>query len=234
VAIRVLIADDQDLVRTGFRLILAGEPDIDVVGEADSGETVLRQAIELRPDVVLMDIRMPGLTGIEATRLLARQPTERPIRVVVVTTYDTDENVYLALRAGAVGFLLKDSGPALLVHAVRTAYTGDGLITPSVLTRLLQHWSGPASGDPGDPGDPGDAGRPGGPGGSRRPAEALTPRELDIARAVARGRTNAELAKELAIAVSTVKTHLTGIQRKVGARNRTEIAIWAWENHQVR
>jgi DNA-binding NarL/FixJ family response regulator len=222
VAIRVLIADDQELVRTGFRLILDGEPDIDVVGEAETGEAAMHQAIELRPDVILMDIRMPGLTGIEATRLLARQPTDRPIRVVVVTTYDTDENVYLALRAGAVGFLLKDSGPALLVHAVRTAYTGDGLITPSVLTRLLQHWSGAAPG------------RPRGSGGSGGRAEALTPRELDIARAVARGRTNAELAEELAIAVSTVKTHLTGIQRKVGARNRTEIAIWAWENHQVR
>jgi DNA-binding NarL/FixJ family response regulator len=222
VAIRVLIADDQELVRTGFRLILDGEPDIDVVGEAETGEAAMHQAIELRPDVILMDIRMPGLTGIEATRLLARQPTDRPIRVVVVTTYDTDENVYLALRAGAVGFLLKDSGPALLVHAVRTAYTGDGLITPSVLTRLLQHWSGTAPG------------RTRGSGGSGGRAEALTPRELDIARAVARGRTNAELAEELAIAVSTVKTHLTGIQRKVGARNRTEIAIWAWENHQVR
>jgi DNA-binding NarL/FixJ family response regulator len=222
VAIRVLIADDQELVRTGFRLILDGEPDIEVVGEAENGEAAMHQAIELRPDVVLMDIRMPGLTGIEATRLLARQPTERPIRVVVVTTYDTDENVYLALRAGAVGFLLKDSGPALLVHAVRTAYSGDGLITPSVLTRLLQHWSGTAPG------------RSRGSGGSGGRAEALTPRELDIARAVARGRTNAELAEELAISVSTVKTHLTGIQRKVGARNRTEIAIWAWENHQVR
>jgi DNA-binding NarL/FixJ family response regulator len=166
-----------------------------------------------------MDIRMPGLTGIEATRLLARLPNERPTRVVVVTTYDTDENVYLALRAGAVGFLLKDSGPALLVHAIRTAYRGDGLITPSVLTRLLEHWSGTTPD------------RPGGPGGR---AETLTPRELDIARAVARGRTNAELAAELAISISTVKTHLTGIQRKVGARNRTEIAIWAWENHQVR
>jgi DNA-binding NarL/FixJ family response regulator len=225
VAIRVLIADDQELVRTGFRLILDGEPDIDVVGEAETGEAAMHQAIELRPDVILMDIRMPGLTGIEATRLLARQPTDRPIRVVVVTTYDTDENVYLALRAGAVGFLLKDSGPALLVHAVRTAYTGDGLITPSVLTRLLQHWSGTA------PRRPRSSGGLGGSGGR---AETLTPRELDIARAVARGRTNAELAEELAIAVSTVKTHLTGIQRKVGARNRTEIAIWAWENHQVR
>jgi DNA-binding NarL/FixJ family response regulator len=215
-AIRILIADDQELVRTGFRLILDGEPDIEVVGEAENGETAMHQAIELRPDVVLMDIRMPGLNGIEATRLLARQPSERPIRVVVVTTYDTDENVYLALRAGAVGFLLKDSGPALLVHAVRTAYTGDGLITPSVLTRLLAHWSGEV------------------PSRAGGPVDALTPRELDIARAVARGRTNAELAGELAISVSTVKTHLMGIQRKIGARNRTEIAIWAWENHHIR
>jgi DNA-binding NarL/FixJ family response regulator len=226
VVIRVLIADDQELVRTGFRLILDSEPDIEVVGEAETGESAMHQAIQLRPDVVLMDIRMPGLTGIEATRLLARQPTETPIRVVVVTTYDTDEHVYLALRAGAVGFLLKDSGPALLVYAVRTAYSGDGLITPSVLTRLLQQWSGTAPGR--------TSAAAGGLGGPSGRAETLTPRELDIARAVARGRTNAELAAELAISVSTVKTHLTGIQRKVGARNRTEIAIWAWENHQVR
>jgi DNA-binding NarL/FixJ family response regulator len=215
VGIRVLIADDQELVRTGFRLILDNETGIEVVGEAEDGQSAVRQAIELHPDVVLMDIRMPGLNGIEATRLLAAQPTHEPIRVVVVTTYDTDENVYLALRAGAVGFLLKDSGPALLVHAVRTAYTGDGLITPSVLTRLLQQMSGELPV------------RPGG------PVAALTRREVDIVRGIARGRTNAELADELAISVATVKTHLMGIQRKVGARNRTEIAIWAWENHHV-
>jgi DNA-binding NarL/FixJ family response regulator len=212
VSIKVLIADDQALVRTGFRIILEGEPDVDVVGEAADGEAAVRQASQLRPDVALMDINMPGLNGIEATRLLAGRTVDNPIRVVVVTTYDTDENVYMALRAGAVGFLLKDAGPGLLVHAVRTAYHGDGLITPSVLTRLLRHWSG----------------------GAPRPAdESLTPRELDIVRAVARGMTNAELGDRLSISISTVKTHLAAVQRKIGARNRTEIAIWAWENHHV-
>lgn len=211
--IRVLIADDQPLVRTGFRIILEGEPDIDVVGEAADGEAAVSQAAQLRPDVALVDINMPGLDGIEATRLLAGPSVDNPIRVVIVTTYDTDENVYTALRAGAVGFLLKDAGPGLLVHAVRTAYRGDGLITPSVLTRLLQHWSGSAP---------------------QRAEESLTPRELDIAQAVARGMTNAELGDELAISISTVKTHLAAVQRKIGARNRTEIAIWAWENRLVR
>ena len=214
--IRVLIADDQELVRSGFRLILDNETGIEVVGEAEDGQSAVRQAIELHPDVVLMDIRMPGLNGIEATRLVTARPTHQPIRVVVVTTYDTDANVYMALRAGAVGFLLKDSGPALLVHAVRTAYTGDGLITPSVLARLLQHMSGDLPVQP------------------VGPVAALTRREADIVRGIARGRTNAELADELAISVATVKTHLMGIQRKVNARNRTEIAIWAWENHHVR
>ena len=211
--IKVLIADDQSLVRSSFRIILEGEPDIDVVGEAADGEATVRQVSQLRPDVALMDINMPGLDGIEATRLLAGRSVDNPIRIVVVTTYDTDENVYMALRAGAVGFLLKDAGASLLVHAVRTAYHGDGLITPSVLTRLLRHWSGSAP-------QPAD--------------ESLTPRELDIVRAVARGMTNAELGERLVISISTVKTHLAAVQRKIGARNRTEIAIWAWENGHVR
>jgi DNA-binding NarL/FixJ family response regulator len=214
--IRVLIADDQAMVRTGFRLILQSEPDIEVVGEAADGETAVRQAIELRPDVTVMDIRMPGLNGIEATRLLAGRNVADPLRVVVVTTYDTDENVYTALRAGAIGFLIKDSRPPLLIHAVRTAFNGESLISPTVLIRLLRQWSA----------DPPDRPVP--------PQEPLTSRELDIVRGVARGLTNAELATELAISLSTVKTHLAGVQRKVQARNRTEIAIWAWESNQVR
>jgi DNA-binding NarL/FixJ family response regulator len=214
--IRVLIADDQAMIRTGFRMILQSEPDIEVVGEASDGESAVRQAIELRPDVTVMDIRMPGLDGIEATRLLAGRHVADPLRVVVVTTYDTDENVYLALRAGAIGFLVKDSRPPLLIHAVRTAFQGESLISPAVLIRLLSRWSG----------EPPD--RP------AAPREPLTPRELDIVRAVARGLTNAELAAELSISLSTVKTHLAGAQRKLGVRNRTEIAIWAWESKRVR
>ncbi|MEV6848756.1 response regulator transcription factor [Actinoplanes sp. NPDC051411] len=224
--IRVLLADDQETVRAGFRMILDNEPDIEVVGEAADGETAVRQATALRPDVAVLDIRMPGLDGIEATRLLAGPAVPDPLRIVVVTTYDTDANVYTALRAGAVGFLLKDAGPSLLIDAVRQAHLGESLISPAVLLRLLGHWSA----DP--PRRPGQAAAPAAPGG--RPPDPLTGRERDIVREVARGRTNAELAAELAISVSTVKTHLGGIQRKLGARNRTEIAIWAWENGYVR
>jgi len=216
VAVRVLIADDQPMVRTGFRMVLAGEPDIDVVGEAADGEEAVRRASELRPDVTLMDIRMPGLDGIEATRLLAGKHVADPLRVVVVTTFDTDENVYTALQAGAVGFLLKDAMPPLLVAAVRTAVAGDSLISPTVLARLLRQWSA-RSGHP--------------PTSSE---ESLGPREVEIARAVARGLTDAELAAELGISLVAVKTRLAGVQRKIGARNRTETAIWAWENGHVR
>jgi DNA-binding NarL/FixJ family response regulator len=224
--IRVLLADDQETVRVGFRMILDSEPDIEVVGEAADGETAVRQATALRPDVAVLDIRMPGLDGIEVTRLLAGPTVPDPLRIVVVTTYDTDANVYTALRAGAVGFLLKDAGPSLLIDAVRQAHLGESLISPAILLRLLGHWSA----DP--PGRPGDAAEPAVPQGQR--PDRLTGRERDIVREVARGRTNAELAAELAISVSTVKTHLGGIQRKLGARNRTEIAIWAWENGYVR
>jgi DNA-binding NarL/FixJ family response regulator len=224
--IRVLLADDQETVRAGFRMILDNEPDIEVVGEAADGETAVRQATALRPDVAVLDIRMPGLDGIEATRLLAGPTVPDPLRIVVVTTYDTDANVYTALRAGAVGFLLKDAGPSLLIDAVRQAHLGESLISPSVLLRLLDHWSA------GPPGHRGQAAAPAVPRG--RPLDPLTGRERDIVRQVARGHTNAELAAELGISVSTVKTHLGGIQRKLGARNRTEIAIWAWENGYVR
>jgi DNA-binding NarL/FixJ family response regulator len=213
--IRVLIADDQSMVRIGFRLILESEPDMEVVAEASDGEEAVRKSIELKPDVTVMDIRMPGLNGIEATRLLAGRNVADPLRVLVVTTYDTDENVYTALRAGAVGFLLKDSSPPVLIDAVRTAFHGESLISPTVLTRLLHQWS-PQSKRP------------------TPPQEVLTPRELDIAREVARGRTNAELASDLNISVTTVKTHLAAVQRKVGARNRTEVAVWAWESRQIR
>jgi DNA-binding NarL/FixJ family response regulator len=214
--IRVLVADDQAMVRTGFRLILNGEPDIEVVAEAADGAAAVRRAIESRPDVALMDIRMPGLNGIEATRLLAGRTVAEPLRILVVTTYDTDENVYTALRAGAVGFLLKDASPPLLIDAVRTAYRGESLISPTVLARLLRQWAARSADRPAAPEQP------------------LTLRELDVVRGVARGRTNAELAADLAISLSTVKTHLASVQRKIRARSRTEIAVWAWETRQVR
>ncbi len=210
--IRVLVADDQAMVRAGFRLILDSEPDLEVVGEAADGEEAVRLARELRPDVTLMDIRMPRVDGLQATHLLAGPGVVDPLRVVVVTTFDLDENVHAALRAGACGFLLKDAGPRLLVEAVHAAAHGESLVSPSVTTRLLAHFTA--------------AGR----STARPPAEPLTGRELDVVRCVARGRTNAEIAEDLVVSLSTVKTHLSAAQRKLGARNRTEVAVWAWES----
>lgn len=212
--VRVLVADDQALVRTGFRLILQAEPDIEVVGEAADGEQAVRSARELRPDVTLMDIRMPVVDGLHATRLLAGPGVADPLRVVVVTTFDLDENVHAALRAGACGFLLKDAGPRLLVEAVHAAAHGESLVSPSVTTRLLEHFASAAA-------------------RSVQPRDPLTARELDVVRAVARGRTNAEIAAELVVSLSTVKTHLAAAQRKLNARNRTEVAVWAWESRTV-
>jgi DNA-binding NarL/FixJ family response regulator len=210
---RVLLADDQAMVRSGFRLILESQPGITVAAEAPDGVRAVALARQLRPDVCLVDIRMPGLDGIEVTRALAGPGVADPLRVVIVTTFDTDEYVYGALRAGAVGFLLKDAGPALLIEAVRAASAGDALISPSVTVRLLRAL-GPL---------------PGGQSGAG-PVHQLSGRELDIARGVARGRTNSEIAAELFISLSTVKTHITRIQGKLGVRNRVEIAAWSWEN----
>ncbi len=217
--LRVLLADDQAMVRSGFRLILESQPGIEVVAEAPDGTQAVTLAQQLRPDVCLVDIRMPGMDGIEVTRALAGPCVAEPLRVVIVTTFDTDEYVYGALRAGATGFLLKDAGPALLIEAVRAAGAGDALISPAVTVRLLKQLA------PLKPKNPGRADH----GGGR-----LSERELDIARAVARGRTNQEIAAELFISLSTVKTHITRIQDKLGVRNRVEIAAWSWEHQLMR
>lgn len=215
VTIRVLIADDQELVRTGFQMILDAQPDMEVVAAVADGAEAVSEARRLRPDVCLLDIRMPRLDGLEVTRVLAGPGVENPMRVVIVTTFDLDEYVYTALRSGATGFLLKDSGPTLLIEAIRAAASGESLVSPSVMVRLLQHLAKPS------------------PVSVRPLAEPLTERELDVVRLVARGRTNQEVAAELFVSLSTVKTHLGSIQVKLGARNRGEIAAWAWESGVV-
>ena len=215
--IRVLIADDQDIVRAGLAIILDGQPDIDVVGQASNGRDAVTMARQLRPDVCLFDIRMPELDGVEATRQLAGPGIEHPLAVIVITTFDTDEYVHGALKAGARGFLLKDAGPDLLVQAIRAAAAGDALIAPSVTARLLATFS---SGTPRTP--------------PAYPTEALTDREEEVVLTVARGRTNPEIADELHISLSTVKTHLAAVMTKLGARNRVEIAMWAYETGRIR
>jgi DNA-binding NarL/FixJ family response regulator len=204
------------MVRTGFRMILEAEPDIDVVAEVGDGAQALRAARELAPDVCLVDIQMPKVDGLEVTRRLAGPQVTNPLRVVVVTTFDLDEYVHAALSGGACGFLLKHAGPALLVEAVRAAARGDGLISPEITVRLLRHFNQP---------------RPGAP---VQPAEPLTAREEDVLRAVARGLTNAEVAAELFITLSTVKTHLGAIHAKLGVRNRVEVAAWAHRTGRMR
>ncbi|WP_344279280.1 response regulator transcription factor [Actinomadura napierensis] len=209
--IRVLIADDQQMVRTGFRMIVDSQPDMEVVGEAADGAEAVALTRRLRPDVCLFDIRMPKMDGLEATRLVAGPDVADPPRVVIVTTFDMDEYVYGALRGGAVGFLLKDSGPALLVEAVRAAANGGSLVSPSITVRLLERLARP-------------------PAAPAPPREQPTDRELDVVRLVARGRTNEEIAAELFVSLSTVKTHLGSVMHKLGARNRVEVAAWAWES----
>jgi DNA-binding NarL/FixJ family response regulator len=209
--IRVLLADDQAMVRGGLRMILEDQDDIAVVAEAADGAEAIDLARRLRPDVCLVDIRMPRLDGLDVTRALAGQQVVEPIKVIVVTTFDLDEYVYGALRGGAAGFILKDAGPALLVEAVRAAHAGDALISPSLTRRLIKQLAAP----------------------SPSQKSRLSERETEVVRAIARGRTNQEIAAELFISLSTVKSHLSGIQTKLGARNRTEIAVWAWENRIV-
>ncbi len=214
-SIRVVVADDQDLVRTGLVMILDAQPELDVVGEAADGPGALDVAIRLRPDVLLVDIRMPGLDGVEVTRRLAGPDVADPMAVVVITTFDLDEYVLGALRAGARGFLLKDAGPDLLVQAIHAAANGDALIAPNVTRRLLETFADRA------------------PATSIQPIDPLTKREEQVLVLVARGRTNAEIAAELFISLSTVKTHVASLMTKLVVRNRVEIAMWAYHAKRV-
>ena len=219
--LRVLIADDQALVRAGFRMILEAQPDIQVVAEAADGDAALRLARRHRPDIVLMDVRMPGLDGLEATRrlLAGDDPSgSAPPRVVILTTFDLDEYVYAALQSGASGFLLKDVSPEHLVGAVRTVAIGDALLAPSITRRLVERYARPAATLPAD-------------------SEALgrlTARETEVFGLVARGMSNAEIAAALVVTEATVKTHVAGILAKLGLRNRAQIVVLAYESGFIR
>ena len=205
--ISVLIAEDQDMVRAGFRLILEAQPDVRVVADVADGISAVQRARELSPQVCLVDVRMPGLDGLEVTRQLAPHT-----RVVVVTTFDSDDVLHRALDLGACGFLTKDASPGLLVEAVRSAARGDVLVSPQVVLRVLRRSAAPAT---------------------NVEADVLSPRELDVVRHVARGLSNNEIAAALGMSVSSVKAHLASVQAKVDARNRVEIVAWAFRAHVV-
>ncbi|MFW6689530.1 response regulator [Streptomyces sp. MAR4 CNX-425] len=216
--IRVLIADDQVMVRQGFTVLLDAEPGIEVVGQAVDGADAVAKAAGLRPDVVLMDIRMPGLGGIEATRRLT-EPPGAAVRVLILTTFDLDEYVYEALRAGASGFLLKDASAAELAHAVRVVATGDALLAPAVTRRLITEFAR-LTRTPRAP--------------LRDRAGVLTERETEVLGLIAQGLSNAEIAELLVVAEQTVKTHVGRILTKLSLRDRTQAAVFAYETGLVR
>ena len=213
--IRVLIADDQALVRSGFRLIVETRPDLEVVGEAEDGEEAVRLTLELEPDVILMDVRMPGVDGIEATRRIVAAGSAA--RILVLTTFDLDEYVYAAVRAGASGFLLKDVRPGDLVEAIRLVANGSALLGPGVTRRLLERFADEdASGD------------------AAEAVARLTDREREILRLLASGLSNAELAQQLVLSETTVKTHVSNVLRKLGVRDRVQAVIVAYDAGLVR
>jgi DNA-binding NarL/FixJ family response regulator len=214
--IRVLVVDDQVLVRAGFRMILEAEPDLVVAGEAGDGDEAVRQAATCAPDVVLMDVRMPGTDGIEATRRILQAPGREGLRVIMLTTFDMDEYVYDALRAGASGFLLKDVPPEQLVEGIRAVVSGESLLAPSITRRMIEVYLD----------------RP--PAGPVPAAlESLTPREREILVLLARGLSNAEIAERLFVSETTVKTHVARVLMKLGLRDRVQAVIFAYENDVV-
>jgi DNA-binding NarL/FixJ family response regulator len=215
--IRVALADDQLLVRTGFAALLDAEDDIEVVGEAANGDEAVRLAGRLRPDVVLMDIRMPGLDGIEATRRIAAAPSLASTHVVILTTFDLDEYVFEGLRAGAAGFLVKDTDAAELIRAVRVVAGGEALLSPTVTRRLIAEFASRSR-------------------SARRPGDldALTAREREVVTLVAAGLSNEEIAAKLYVSVATAKTHAARAMGKLGARDRAQLVVFAYESGLVR
>ncbi|MFD7550105.1 response regulator [Streptomyces sp. NPDC059816] len=215
--VRVLIADDQALLRTGFRLLIDSVPDLTVVGEAVTGEEAVDLTLRLLPDIVLMDVRMPGVDGLEATRRICAHHAAAGTRVVILTTFDLDEYVYAALRGGASGFLLKDILPADLLTAIRVVASGDALLAPAVTRRLIREFAGR------------DEPRP----ALAEDLSGLTPREVEILRLVARGLPNPVLADHLGVSVATVKTHVRRLLAKLGAHDRTQLVVIAYETGLV-
>ncbi|GGP85776.1 MULTISPECIES: response regulator [Streptomyces] len=215
--IKVMIADDQMMVRQGFTVLLNAQPDIEVVGQAVDGADAVAKVAELAPDVVLMDIRMPGMGGIEATSVITRVP-DASVKVLVLTTFDLDEYVYEALRAGASGFLLKDASADQLAEAVRVVAAGEALLSPNITKRLITEFS--------------RLGAPRAP--SRARIDVLTERETEVLSLIAQGLSNAEISEHLVLAEQTVKTHVSRILVKLGLRDRTQAAVFAYESGLIR
>ena len=215
--VNVLIADDQTLVRAGFRSILDGEDDISVIAEARDGLEAVETALRERPDVVLMDIRMPGIDGLEATRRIVADPRSEGVRIVILTTFDLDEYVYSALRAGASGFLVKDTEPMELIHCVRVAARGDSLLSPGVTRRLIAEFVDRIK-------EPPPATR----------LNSLTEREREVLAGIAEGLSNDELARRLVVSTATAKTHVSRVLAKLGARDRAQLVVIAYESGVVR
>jgi DNA-binding NarL/FixJ family response regulator len=212
--IRVVVADDQSMIRAGFRMLLAGEPDVEIVAEARTGLEAVEKAARFTPDVILMDIRMPGMNRVEATARLAGAGIEPPPRVLVLTTFDLDEYVFGALRAGAAGFLLKDAPRERLLEAIRVVHDGEALLSPSITRRLIEDFA--ARTDPLEP-----------------PAavlEQVTPREREVLVLVARGLSNSEIAKQLVVTEATVKSHVGSILMKLNLRDRVQAVVFAYEH----
>jgi DNA-binding NarL/FixJ family response regulator len=215
--IQVLLADDQALVRAGFRALLDAQDDIEVVAEADDGEEAVQQARKLKPDVVLMDIRMPGMDGLQATRAIAADDTLADVRVVILTTFDLDEYVFESLRVGASGFLVKSTEPAELIHAVRVVAAGDALLSPGVTKRLVGEFAQRAKEPTASPA-----------------LNSLTDREREVMKLVAEGLSNGEIAERLVVSPATAKTHVSRAMVKLGARDRAQLVVFAFESGLAR